>query len=213
MNQEKTNKRKIERIEKRRDQIAKEAMTLFRKNGYHATTMRQICKIAHVNQGSFYNYFKGKKDVLVYIYRKMMLEGREINRAFQVEGVPSLNKVEQFLKSLLSNAWNRDKQVIQLLYRETISLDKRMRKEVLQIESDFINWVAEHLQKGLRVSSINRKLEMIANLSVFMSSFIPLRGWNLHHVEQTEILDFVVGVLMKELRDLQIPNGSMRKKK
>ncbi len=202
MNQAKTNKRKMEKIEKRRDQIAKEAMTLFRKNGYHATTMRQICKSANVNQGSFYNYFKGKKDVLVYIYRKMMIEGRDIDRAFHEEKDPGLNDIEQFLRSLLSNAWNRDKHIIQILYRETISLDKKMRKEVLQIESDFVNWVAEHLQKGLGFSSINGKLEMIANLAVFMSSFIPLRGWNLHHLEQREILDFVSGVLMKEIREI-----------
>lgn len=205
MNQAKTNQRKIERIEKRRDQIAKEAMALFRMNGYHATTMRQICKLANVNQGSFYNYFKGKKDVLVYIYREMMVKGRDIDRAFQEERVSGLNNVEQFLKSLLSNAWNRDKHVIQLLYRETISLDKKTRKEVLQIESDFINWVAEHLQKGLGFSSINRKLELIANLAAFMSSFIPLRGWNLHHLEQEKILDFIIGVLMKELREVAVP--------
>ena len=73
--------------------------------------------------------------------------------------------MEHFLKVLMSNAWNRDKKNIQILYRETTSLDKKTMLEVLKLESDFIKWVAENLRAGLGLPSTSLKLEMIANLA------------------------------------------------
>ena len=202
MREIKTNIKNPKLVEKRRNQILKVAVGLFRKNGYHATTMREICEKANVNLGSFYNYFGSKKDILVYIYKSMMYYRGVFGKTFPKIKISSWDDLESFLRDMILPSLGRHKHPIQLLYRETISLDKKTLREVLQIESDYIRWVAENLREGLGLPSTNSKLELLANLVVYINSFIPLRGWNLHHLEQEEIVDFAVDVLMTKLKEL-----------
>lgn len=205
MREIKTSIKKPELVIKRRNQIMTAAMELFRKKGYHATTMREICKKAKVNQGSFYDYFGGKEDILVYIYDQVMSRDLDWAPGGKISG---LKDIEHFLKVLMSNAWNRENHYIQLLYRETNSLDKKTRKEVMEREADFIEWVAEGLQEGLGLTSKNFELELVANLAVYINSFLPLRGWNLRHIDQEKVLNFAVDMLMKKIEELRPNNGS-----
>jgi len=198
-----TNIKKPELVDKRRKQIMKTSMKLFRKKGYHATTMREICKTAGINMGSFYDYFGSKEDILVYIYKEMMCGGRTFERTFQGWRVSSWDDLEPFIKSLTFDSWNRNKHSIQLLYRETISLDKNTLREVLRIESAYVQWVAENLRAGLGLSSVKPDLEILANSLTFLNAFIPLRGWNMHHLEQEKILEFITQMLMAKLKDFQ----------
>ena len=206
MSEIKTNIKNPKLVEKRRNQILKVAMDLFQKNGYHATTMREICKKANVNQGSFYDYFGSKKDILVYIYKKMMYYRGVFGKTFPKIKISNWDDLESFLRAMILPSLGRHKHHIQLLYRETISLDKKTQREILQIESDYIRWVAENLREGLALPFTSSKLELLANLMVYINSFIPLRGWNLHHLEQEEIVDFVVDVLMTKLKELCPPS-------
>ncbi len=198
-----TNIKKPELVTKRRVQIMRAAMDLFRKNGYHATTMREICKKARVNMGSFYDYFGSKEDILVYMYKEMMYAGKILGEAFPERNVTEWNGLEPFIKSLMCAGWNKHKHSIQLLYRETISLDKKTMREVLRIESDYVQWVAEKLRKGLGRSCVNQELEIIANSIVYLNSFIPLRGWNMRHIDQRKILNLLAQILMTKLKELR----------
>jgi AcrR family transcriptional regulator len=198
-----TNIKKPELVQERRMQIMEAAMELFRKNGYHATTMREICRKAKINMGSFYDYFGSKEDILVYLYKEMMYGGKIFERAFAGRNVSGWNDLQPFLRSMMLAAWNKYKHSIQLLYRETISLDRKTMREVLSIESDYVRFVAEKLRKGLGLSSVNKELEVLANFIMYINSFIPLRGWNLHHIPQTKILDLIVGMIMMKLEELR----------
>jgi TetR/AcrR family transcriptional regulator, cholesterol catabolism regulator len=192
-------------VAKRRDQIMKAAMALFRKNGYHGTTMRQICEKSKVNRGSFYDYFGGKEDILVYIYKQMMYPEGNSDRAFRKVNISGWDDLEPYIRAVLSVSWNRHKHRIQLLYRETISLDKRTLQEVIGIESDYIKSVADNLRKGLGLPAVTQGLEIMANTMVYINSFIPLRGWNMLDLDQDKILDFVTEMLMLKLKDMRSP--------
>ena len=49
---------------KSRDAILKSAATLFRQQGYSATTLRQIAAVARIEAGSIYYYFGSKEAIL-----------------------------------------------------------------------------------------------------------------------------------------------------
>ena len=190
-------------IAKRREQIIQTAMVLFRKQGYHKTTMREICEASKVNRGSFYDYFESKEDILVYLYKQMMYQDGDFEKVLPKEKISKWDDLEPYIRSLISAAWNRDKHPIQLLYRETVSLDKKTRQEVLRIESNYIKIITENLRRGLGIDEITEDLEILSNLLVFIDSFLPLRGWNLHHLDQEKILNEVTGIIMMKLKTLQ----------
>jgi len=50
--------------EKSRDSILGAAAKLFRRQGYSATTLRQIAAIAEIKAGSIYYYFNSKEAIL-----------------------------------------------------------------------------------------------------------------------------------------------------
>jgi AcrR family transcriptional regulator len=199
-----TNIKKPELVTKRRHQIMRTAMELFRKNGYHATTMREICAKSRVNMGSFYDYFGGKEDILVFIYKEMMYETGSFDGLIDRD-VLGWDDLEPFLRIILLESWNKNKKSIQLMYRETIALDKNTLRAVMGIESDFVKWIAEKLRRGVGCPKVTRELEIIANSVAYFNSFIPLRGWNMHHIDQKKILDSLVGMFMARLGQLRKP--------
>ncbi len=197
-----TNIKKPELVTKRRHQIMRTAMELFRKNGFHATTMREICAKSRVNMGSFYDYFGSKEDILVYIYKEMMYESSSFD-GLVPRDVTGWSDLEPFLRAILVESWNKNKKSIQLMYRETIALDKNTVREVMRIESEFVQWIAEKLRRAVGLPRITRELEILANSIVYLNSFIPLRGWNMHHIDQKKILDSLVGMFMARLKKLR----------
>ncbi|MDH5326776.1 MAG: TetR/AcrR family transcriptional regulator [Gammaproteobacteria bacterium] len=63
--------------EARRQQILKAALVCFAANGFHKTTMRDICREAGLSTGAVYSYFENK-EVLI---RALNEWGRQLNQA------------------------------------------------------------------------------------------------------------------------------------
>src|SRR5699024_4929639 len=55
-------------IKKRRNQIIKSALTLFKQKGFHRTTTREIAKESGFSIGTLYEYIRTKEDVLCLVY-------------------------------------------------------------------------------------------------------------------------------------------------
>lgn len=53
-----------EHVEARREQILMAALTCFAKNGFHHTTMKDICQQADLSPGAVYSYFASKDELI-----------------------------------------------------------------------------------------------------------------------------------------------------
>ena len=60
-------------IEEKKVVIEKAAKTLFIKNGFHATSMRDISREAAVSLGNLYNYYRTKDEILESIIEKYLI--------------------------------------------------------------------------------------------------------------------------------------------
>ena len=65
MSQESISTRRQRRAAARRDQILDAAATVFADRGFHAATTREIAAAADVSEGTIYNYFDSKDDLLI----------------------------------------------------------------------------------------------------------------------------------------------------
>ena len=59
--------RRDRRIERRQDEILQAAASVFAAKGYAQATTREIAAAADIAEGSLYNYFASKRDILVAI--------------------------------------------------------------------------------------------------------------------------------------------------
>jgi len=87
------------RGEHTRSQILAAAYTLFNRQGYHATSMRQIAETAGVALGGIYNHFDNKEQIFV----QVLLEHHPI-----YEVLPQLQEAQgETLRQLLADAATR----------------------------------------------------------------------------------------------------------
>jgi AcrR family transcriptional regulator len=73
-------------IQARRNQILDAAATVFAKKGFHLATTKEIARAAGVSEGTIYNYFDSKGDLLIGIMSRLAeLEnlGQELTDALQ----------------------------------------------------------------------------------------------------------------------------------
>lgn len=62
---------------KRRDQMIKGAVTLFKQKGFHRTTTREIARAAGFSIGTLYEYIRKKEDILYLVVDRMYDQIRE----------------------------------------------------------------------------------------------------------------------------------------
>ncbi len=63
--------RRERRIERRRREIVTVAAQLFAAKGYAYTTTKDIAEAADMAEGTLYNYFEGKRDIMLAILNEM----------------------------------------------------------------------------------------------------------------------------------------------
>jgi AcrR family transcriptional regulator len=188
-----------ELVEKRRRQVIDAAVRLFLQKGFHATTIREICRESGVNRGSLYDYFTTKNDILVLMYEEMMKRRfwRPLPRRRPRLSVKK--SLEEFLRPIIHESWTRNRDGILILYRETDALDRKTRKYIMAMEAEYIQFITKTLKTRYRWKGEPARLEILANLLVFVNAFFALRGWNLKKYGFETVLDVIVDSFVKVL--------------
>ncbi len=115
--------------EERRQAILKAAMKVFARKGYAAATIRAIAREAGIAQGTIYLYFPSKRDLLLALYRSMILESLE-----QILARPETGDTEGFLRSLVVDRirrFRRNPQAVRFALTE-LPLHAELRGKVYQ---------------------------------------------------------------------------------
>jgi AcrR family transcriptional regulator len=112
--------RRQRRINRRRRRILEAAAVVFAQNGYANTTTRTIAEAADVAEGTLYNYFGSKREILMAVAREtetpmelalLELEGLEERAAMiaMFEAAFTITEAQlPFLRTLVSEAWIDD---------------------------------------------------------------------------------------------------------
>jgi len=87
--------------EKRREQILRAASKIFAKKGYHHTSVSEVVGKCGMAQGTFYLYFKNKRDVFEALLDEFT---GNVYRAFFIPGAEEVKTKEQLSQRLLAAA-------------------------------------------------------------------------------------------------------------
>ena len=112
--------RRQRRIRRRRRRILEAAATVFAQNGYATTTTKAIAEAADMAEGTLYNYFDSKREILLAVAREtetpmelavLEVEGLEERAAmvamFEIAYAVTESQLP-FYRTLLSEAWVDD---------------------------------------------------------------------------------------------------------
>jgi AcrR family transcriptional regulator len=183
--------------------IAEAAAALFVEKGFHNTSIREIAKACGMSMGNLYHYIKSKDDVLFLVYQEVYWNWEENLKAVEKEEIQDPGeKLKALVQAMLKSVYE-NKDHIQMTFRESKFLEKSALKNVLAIESQFIEVFVKLIQEGVQKGVFRRvDPQITGNLIAYNMFFYPLRGWyfrgevELESIEE-QIVDFIMNGLIK----------------
>lgn len=174
------------------DSILKAAIRVIGEKGYHNAKIKDISQEAYVADGTIYNYFGNKEDILVTIFR-LKLEDYVSKAKSEISGIEnSLEKLRVLIKYHLK-VMSENPYLANILQIELRQPNKEMRTKVRKHLKEYFNVIEsvinDGIEKGVFKQSLNIYLarEMyFGTLDEVISTWVfSSRNWSLNeHVDE-----------------------------
>ncbi|AXI10655.1 TetR family transcriptional regulator [Oceanobacillus zhaokaii] len=174
-----------ELIKKRRDQMIKGAISLFKEKGFHRTTTREIAKASGFSIGTLYEYIRTKEDVLYFTCDAIYDQVRKhLEKAFHLEN-PSLESLVSVIKSYFY-LMNEMQEEILILYQEVKSLKKETREYILKKELVMVEMLEQIIFACAPQEKSKEEVALLANNIFVQGQMWAFRRWILQRQSTIE---------------------------
>ncbi len=144
---------KKQMVEARRTQILMGAAHVFAEKGFHKATTKQIAKAAGVAEGTIYNYFKNKRELLLAMVKQLGAQSLK-----EVVFDHASDDPKPFLTALLHDRYHLMEQhgpILAPIFAEIMS-DPPLREMVYQqIMKPAIKLIEQYIQTQIDVGKFN----------------------------------------------------------
>ncbi|MCR1835440.1 TetR/AcrR family transcriptional regulator [Oceanobacillus caeni] len=165
-----------ELIKKRRDQMIKGAISLFKEKGFHRTTTREIAKASGFSIGTLYEYIRTKEDVLYLTCDAIYEQVRErIENAFELEQ-PSRESLVKVIESYFYLMDELQEEIL-ILYQEAKSLKQETRGYILQKERYMVNILEKVILNCIPEQITKQEAVILANNIFVQGHMWGFRRW------------------------------------
>jgi AcrR family transcriptional regulator len=193
----KTNIKNHALVLKRQNQICRGAMQVFRKKGFHATSMREIAKHSGISLGNLYDYIEKKEDILFLLHRDIL---DKIYHHFKEISIKYEDPVQELIYAMkeIFRLISQLREEVLFIYTTTRSLEKKWLHERLEKESEFVYEIELMIKRGVSRGVFECKNPAIfANIIAYHFGIVPLRGWNIltENSEETLYEDLIQLIL------------------
>ena len=135
--------------QRRTEQIANAAVTLFSERGYVPTTIEDISNEIGIGKGLIYRYFKDKRDVLFRALCAVLEKYKKENIIALVQEIGPLAALRRVLAIDCALAEEHAREVT-LAYRSTKDLDSEQRLQIMAIETEIVGQIRQCLEACIR---------------------------------------------------------------
>ncbi|MFC7062279.1 TetR/AcrR family transcriptional regulator [Halobacillus seohaensis] len=163
-------------VEKRRQQMIRGAVQLFKEKGFHKTTTREIAKASGFSIGTLYEYIRTKEDVLFLVCDSIY---ESVKNRMEV----SIDQHEKSVANLVHAVkayfflMNDMQDEVLVMYQEVKSLSKDAQDYVLQKERDMVGMLEKVIQNSLPFLISPEVVTLIANNIFVQGQMWGFRRW------------------------------------
>ncbi len=171
---------------------------LFRKLGYHGTSMSDIAELVKLNKGTLYYYFPAKADILHAIYLDAYAR-LDKNIADVPAGLPPDEELVAYVRAILRTIASAP-DVIAVYFQEHPWLESSLSAEqaagIRAKEAEFTEGIRAILQKGMRATIFRRVNDQLVSIQL-LSMISSLYRWHLAENEASAelVADTIIGYL------------------
>ncbi|TKH05996.1 TetR/AcrR family transcriptional regulator [Peribacillus simplex] len=169
-------------VEKRRTQMIKGAVTLFKEKGFHRTTTREIAKAAGFSIGTLYEYIRTKEDILYlvcdFIYDEVQEKlQKEID---QSDGtLESLKLTIAYFYKVMDDMQDE----VLVMYQEVKALTKDALPYVLNKELRMVGMFEKVITKCVENGELSltaKQISLVSHNIFVQGQMWSFRRWALH---------------------------------
>jgi len=193
--------------ESRRRQILDAAKSVFSKRGYHAANISHIIEACDIARGTFYLYFKSKREIfetlLVDFVRVLQDRVRRVDETVGQEGIAQ--QLRDNVTGVL-NAFVANPELTQIVLNEAVGLDKGFDEKLDSFYGELIDLITQSLKLGREVGLVRPLDTQIIAASVLGSIKEVVQRVLKNRLDLDLDLDHVVDeVLDYNMRALLVP--------
>ncbi|WP_338752042.1 TetR/AcrR family transcriptional regulator [Bacillus sp. FJAT-52991] len=181
------NKRKVhasvkdeQLIQKRRAEMIKGAVNLFKQKGFHRTTTREIAKASGFSIGTLYEYIRTKEDVLYLVCDSIYDQVKDRLQRIDLE-VGTLDSLKLGVGYYFKVVDEMQDEVL-VMYQEAKSLSKDALPYVLKKEMDMVSMFERLIRRCVETKELDmdeRTIHMLAQNIFVQGQMWGFRRWSL----------------------------------
>jgi 3-oxoacyl-[acyl-carrier protein] reductase len=168
-----------ELVEKRREQIALAAISLFSKKGFFKSTLKELAEEAGISHGNIYDYIGTKEDIFYLLHKyidKLAIDA--LHRSVKNIDDP-LERLRRMVRTEF-NLMYEWADAILLIYQEGHVLNKTLLKKMLQRETTHMRLYESALEEAIQRKHIREcNVRAISHLIKSMVDTWVLKRWDL----------------------------------
>lgn len=146
----------------RKEQIEKEAASLFREKGYAASSMRDLAQRVGLEAGSLYSHFKSKETILQNICFRIANSFFESLDALENLGLDAEKQLKNAIKAHME-VLTRDPDETTVFQNDWKYLSEPYLSDFVQMRKDYENRFRKILEKGIKDGIfINHDLKILS---------------------------------------------------
>jgi AcrR family transcriptional regulator len=196
-------------IEKRRNQIIRGAVSLFKQKGFHRTTTREIAKAAGFSIGTLYEYIRTKEDVLFLVCDSIYGKVRERFCRIDLKA-GTLESLKLGIDHYFRMMDEMQDEVL-VMYQEAKSLTNGALSYVLNKELEMVGMFEQLIESCVESGAldINKEQQQLLAHNIFVQGQMwGFRRWALH--KTCSIDDYIqiqTDLLFSGLKGFKKPAG------
>ncbi len=189
----------VDLIKKRRNQIIKSALTLFKQKGFQKTTTREIARESGFSIGTLYEYIRAKEDVLFLVYEAINDHVHQRLTTVINQEIPSIETLINIIDSYY-RLMDEMQDEVTILYQEVKSLEKNKRETVLKRERAKVDMLKKAIIDCVPTEINEAEAELVANNIFVQGHMWGFRSWILNkHFTIDEYIQMQINFLFKTL--------------
>jgi len=163
-------------VQKRSVQILEAAARVFAQKGYHAATTKEIAAEAGVSEGTIYNYFQSKEDLLLSIPR-LISESTALPALRQMLATPitSGEEEEKLMTIVLDNAFQtlqHNVDFLKVLFSTLPTMDEETLEEYLRRTPLYFSQAVEEFLQTRIAQRVYRPMNTTVAARAFMGMIL-----------------------------------------
>lgn len=166
-------------IKKRREQMIKASVILFKQKGFHRTTTREIAKESGFSIGTLYEYIGSKEDILYLVCDAIYDEVSERLKKRLKNNVKGIESLRSAISALFHVIDDLQDEVL-VMYQESKSLPKEALAYVLQKEMEMTSMIEQVICDCVEEGHIhlsNKEVEIAAHNILVQAHMWTFRRW------------------------------------